>query len=302
MENEQLVVRIQAKIDVAADMLQLWEQNQGFIYKIVNQYRGYAEEDDLLQEGYLGLSAAVEHYRQEESVSFIHYAAYWIRQSIVRYIRGNGTVRIPESMQGRIREYKKICLKWQQTYSRKPSYSEICDFMGISGKTLGSIKKAAEISKIASLDVPVGDNGDNSLYDLLPGAADEEEEILDRIQKEQLCAVLWNVVDTLPGEQPQILRARYQEGMTLKEIARKKGITPEAVRQWEQKGLKELRKPSRSRKLRPFFEDRIYSMALKGNGVRSFQRTWTSSTERAAMWEKMEREHEETLQRIRGGS
>lgn len=39
-------------------------------------------------------------------------------------------------------------------------------------------------------------------------------------------------------------------------------------------------------------------MELNGNGAKSFQQIWTLSTERAALWEEMKREYEETLQRI----
>ena len=54
MDNEQLVIRIRAGIDVAENMLQLWQQNKGYICKIVNAYREYAEEDDLLSRGLSG--------------------------------------------------------------------------------------------------------------------------------------------------------------------------------------------------------------------------------------------------------
>ena len=56
--------------------------------------------------------------------------------------------------------------------------------MDISEKTLEGMKKAVGMAKIASLDVPVGEEKDSSLYDLLPGSVNEEEEILDRIQRE----------------------------------------------------------------------------------------------------------------------
>ena len=92
------------------------------------------------------------------------------------------------------------------------------------------------------------------------------------------------MVDALPGNEPEIIRKRYQEGLTFKEIGEELGLSMEAVRQWERKGLGELRKPSRSRILEEFLEDsRIYNSALHVNGVSSFNRTWTSSTERLAL-------------------
>ena len=47
MTNEQLVIRICAGIDEADNTLQLWQQNRGYINKIVNHYKAYAEEEDL---------------------------------------------------------------------------------------------------------------------------------------------------------------------------------------------------------------------------------------------------------------
>ena len=49
MTNEQLVIRIQAGDNIAEDMLQLWQQNRGYINKIVKAYIEYGEEDDLQQ-------------------------------------------------------------------------------------------------------------------------------------------------------------------------------------------------------------------------------------------------------------
>ncbi len=37
MTNEQLVLRIMAKEDVATNMLQLWKQNKGFIARIAKK-------------------------------------------------------------------------------------------------------------------------------------------------------------------------------------------------------------------------------------------------------------------------
>ena len=75
------------------------------------------------------------------------------------------------------------------------------------------------------------------------------------------------------------------------------GISVEAVRQWEYKGLRELRKPSKARILERFLEDgRIYNSALHGNGVSSFNRTWTSSTEKIAL-KRIEADEEEESRR-----
>ena len=69
--NEQLVARIRAGENEAECMLSLWQQNQGFIHKMAVRYSGFAEIEDLKQEAYIGLCAAVEHYDEDKGVPFV---------------------------------------------------------------------------------------------------------------------------------------------------------------------------------------------------------------------------------------
>lgn len=68
MTNEQLVIRIRAGIDVAENMLKLWQQNQGFIVAIAKRFQGYEDMEDLRQQGYIGLCQAVDGYNPDEGV------------------------------------------------------------------------------------------------------------------------------------------------------------------------------------------------------------------------------------------
>ena len=284
MTNEQLVIRIKAGIDVADNMLQLWQQNRGFIHKIVNQYKVFAEAEDLEQEGYLGLSEAVNHYNPDEGVTFLHYASYWIKQHIVRHIKSNGTVRLPEHIQERIRKYNRIVQKWQQDHHRSPSDEEICYFYGVSEKMLDKVHKARVMAQIGSLDVPVGEESDGTLYDLIPSGMDDKEDVLNKVANEELAEILWGMVEELPGRQSEVLKMRFKDNMKLREIGAVCGCSIDRARQIENKGLRTLRNPKRSRILREFLDDeRIYNSALHGNSVSSFSNTWTSSTERVAL-------------------
>ena len=301
--NEQLVSQIRAGIEVQSNMLLLWQQNIGYITKLVNHYKNYAEEEDLQQEGYLGLYEAAQHYDSDMGVKFLSYAGHWIKKRMTRYIKGNGTVRLPEYMQAKLLEYDRVVSKWQQIYNRKPSDAEICHSMNVSGKMLREIEKAAIMGKIGSLDVPVGEDGQTSLCDLQASKVDEEERTVERIRQEELATVLWGMVDSLEGAQPSIIRERYQEGKAIRRIAEEQGSTFEEVRQQEAKGMKELRKPKRSDRLRPFLPDSmIYSSGLCGNGFGRFSRTWTSSTERLALLEleRLEKEQKEWMEINRG--
>ena len=62
MTNEQIVEKIQRGEQVTDNMLTLWQQNKGFIISVALRYRDYEDIDDLMQQGYLGLYAAVLYF------------------------------------------------------------------------------------------------------------------------------------------------------------------------------------------------------------------------------------------------
>lgn len=284
MTNEQLVIRIKAGIDVSDNMLQLWEQNRGFVATVAKKFCGYAEMDDLMQEGYLGLCKAVDAYDPDEGAPFVNYAAYWLRQNMQRYVMNCGcNVRIPIHANVRARKYLKLCAAYEAKYGRKPTDRELERALGVSWNVLEDVKKSAAMLQIGSLDVPVGEDEDASLYDILPGQEDVEEAVTDRIQAEELRETLWTTVDELPEHQSKVLRMRYLGDQTFKKISEQVGRGYQRTVQIHNDALRQLRRPRYRKKLEPFLDREIYSSGLKGNGVGQFNRTWTSSTERAAI-------------------
>lgn len=309
MTNEQLVARIRAGENVGENMAQLYEQVKRFIHAAAWRYRDSGMVEDLEQEGFLALYDAVDGYDEAQGVRFLTYAEYWIRQRISRYLQVNGSsLRLPVHCQEKLLRYKRLCSSFQLEHGREPSEREIARLMGLTLEQVREIKGNACMARVGSLDAPVKglDGGeDTTVGDLVATPADPTGEAVDRVQRAQLCAVLWECVDSLPGQQPTVIRQRYQDGMSLREIGEVQGTTAEAVRQIHAKALRELRASRFSKRLRPFLPEaeRIYSMGLRGNGVGKFHRTWTSSTEKAALWldeqEERRRAHLEMLERVR---
>lgn len=309
LSNEQLVIRIKAGEDVAGNMEQLYNQVRRFIHAVAWKYRDSGGLEDLEQEGYLALYPAIDGYDPAQGVRFLTYAEYHIRQRMRRYLQMNGScLRLPVNCLERMQKYKRFCSSFQQEYGREPSGREAAGFMGLTLEQIEDIRGNACISRLGSLDSPVKglDGGeDTTVGDMVASAEDMEGDALERMHQEQLKAEIWDCVDSLPGQQPEVIRKRYQDNKTMEAIGREYGTSGEAVRQIQAKALRELRKPRYSKRLRPFVPDdeRIYGMALMGNGVGKFNRTWTSSTERVAMdvmdWEERRRMHLELLEGVR---
>lgn len=280
MTNEQLVTLIKARENVAANMAALYEQTRGFIHSIAWKYRGYEELEDLEQEGYLGLCDAVEGYNPDEGVLFLTYAAYWIRQRMVRYIEGAALFRRSAEGARFIRQYRKLENAMLVHRGRRPSDLEVRGFLKISQRSLDKLREAAEIGRIGYLDAPLAEDGETTLGDMVDAGIDVEGDVLDEVQAEELRAVIWPLVDGLGGQRAAVIRSRYQAHETGREIGARMGIGVQRVSQIEKEALRELRK--KHHLLRPFLPDDLGSLAYAGN-VGAFQRTWTSSTERAAM-------------------
>ena len=283
MTNEQLVIHIKAGEDVSGNMAQLWEQTRRFIHTIAARYQGQAEIEDLEQEGYLALCDAVDGYNPAAGFLFLTYARHRIRQRMVRYIQNNGSIRVPVHEWERVQKYKKLESAFLVQIGRKPSEDEMAYYMNITLKQVRSLKEVLRMGQMESLDKCFLDDGESTVGDMIPGQEDVEGAVLDVMDAGELQAVLWSEVDTLPDEQPEVIRARFQRGETLRATGERIGVTIGRVRQIESKALRELRKPSHSRKLQPFLPEAIGSRAYSGNGVEAFNRTWTSSTERIAM-------------------
>lgn len=288
--NEQLVQKIKAGEDVAGNMAKLWQQNRNFVYLVARKYaKTETEIDDLMQEGYLALYRAVEGYDLSAGASFISYAAYQIRQGLRRYWQNNRRIHIPIYTQDNILKYQKFLNAYQIQFGKNPTKEQICCYMGIDYDSLDKLKTAAEAGKAGSMDREIEGADGLTFGDTIEDPENHYDAVLDNLEREQLKNILWPLVDGLPGKAPAVIRMRYQEGLTLKEAGEAIGITIEAARRWQRKGITELRKPSRSELLRQFYKDgEIYSSGITGCGVECFKRSWTSSTERAAI-ELMER-------------
>lgn len=284
MTNEHLVALIQNHKDEAENMLELWKNNQGFIYMSAKHYSGREDVEDLMQVGYIGLCEAVDHYDAREGVQFITYAAFWVKQAMRRHVMSNGSLlRVPEYMAQQLTRYRQLILEYKKRFGREPAQREIRALLDVSWEMLERIEKAAVASNVGSLDAPIKDaDGELTVGDVVADSEDLEQDILDRVWQEELEAIIWPMVDELPDEQPAVIRARFQEGKTREEVGEDIGTTGSHVRTLEENALRKLRSSRCVKQLRPFVEDLAMPLAYQG-GISAFRRTGTSSTERAVL-------------------
>lgn len=276
MSNEQLALLIRAGDEVTQNMAILYEQNKRLIYSVAKRYQGYEEIEDLMQEGYFGLCAAVDHW-DPEAGSFITCAVLWIRQRMQRYVWSKGgIIRIPEYMRAALLKRQKYLDSYKKEHGREPSETQIKTFLGLNDKEYRLLIESESMAQIGSLDKPLTDDQEDTAGDMVPCSGDMEEDYITRAMQEDVRAA----VDDLDEKQAEAIRGRWFEGESYDEIGQNMEITREQARQLELKAFNELRKSSRVRKLREYImETDVY----RGTGLQTFRRTHTSSVEKAVI-------------------
>lgn len=235
----------------------LTEANLRLVVSIAKRWVGKTNMSfsDLIQEGNMGLIKAVERFDYRRGFHFSTYGTWWIRQAISRAIADQArTIRLPVHVVETINRLSRTTRALSQTLGREPTDAEIAEKMGISEDKVSNIKKIA--LEPTSLESPAGEEGDSEVYDFVvdENAKSPADSVVQTILKEQLLSV----IDTLTPREQKVVRLRYglddSHPRTLEEVGKEFNVTRERIRQIEAKALRKLRNPSRSKKLKDFWD------------------------------------------------
>ncbi|MBI1821280.1 MAG: RNA polymerase factor sigma-32 [Nitrospirae bacterium] len=220
--------------------------NLRLVYHIALEYRQNAFPlMDLIQEGNIGLMAAIKKFDPYKGIRVGTYASWWIRAFILRYILNNfrlvkvGTTQAQRKLFFNLQKEKQKLLF--QGYD--PEIKLLADHLQVKEKEVVEMDQRMGNWEV-SLDAPLHEHTDEPFGRSLPsGDPPLDDKVADEDLKNLFHEKLLEFAKTLNERDSDILHARIlsENPLTLLAIARKYHISKERARQLEEKILKNMK-------------------------------------------------------------
>ena len=215
---------------------ELVQRHLPLVRALARRYAGRGEAlEDIEQVGAIGLIKAIDRYELDREVALTTYATPNVVGEIKRHFRDKGwAIRVPRALQELNGKMGPTIERLTSRLGRSPSIAEIAAEFETSTELVLEALEAG--SAYAPLSLSAGPSGDEELDPMETiGTEDEEyERTDDRTSLEPALAAL-------PEREREILRMRFEDGLTQTQIAERVGISQMHVSRLIRRSLERMR-------------------------------------------------------------
>jgi RNA polymerase sigma-B factor len=190
--------------------------------------------DDLVQVACVGLVKAFDRFDPERGLMFSTFAVPTILGELRRHVRDRTwRLHVPRDVRELSVALVRVVEELSGELGRSPTIDELARRVGVSPEAILEARQAAETQLACSLDEPAYAGADESLADAL-GGEDRELARAERV------VVLERWMATLPERERAIVRLRFEEDLTQREVGERMGISQMQVSRLMRRSLAHL--------------------------------------------------------------
>jgi RNA polymerase sigma-B factor len=217
---------------------QLVERHLPLVRSLARRYAGRGEAlEDIEQVGAIGLLKAIDRYDLEREVSLTTYATPNVVGEIKRHFRDKGwAIRVPRGLQELNAKMSSTIERLTVKLERSPTIAEIAAELETTPEQVLEAMEAGSAYSTVSLSTGPG-GGDDADFDPMESIGAEDEEF----ERTEQRASLEPALDKLPDREREIVRMRFEDGLTQTQIAERIGISQMHVSRLIRKSLSRMR-------------------------------------------------------------
>ncbi|MEA2493225.1 MAG: polymerase sigma-B factor [Thermoleophilaceae bacterium] len=218
---------------------ELVQRHLPLVRSLARRYAGRGEAlEDIEQVGSIGLLKAIDRYDLEREVSLTTYATPNVVGEIKRHFRDKGwAIRVPRGLQELNAKMSGTIERLTTKLERSPTIAEIAAELETTPEQVLEAMEAGSAYSTVSLSTGPGGGGDDDDFDPMESIGAEDTEY----ERTEQRASLEPALDALPEREREILRMRFEEGLTQTQIADKIGISQMHVSRLIRKSLARMR-------------------------------------------------------------
>lgn len=179
------------------------------------------EMDDLQQVASLGLVKAIDRFEPGRGSKFTSYAAPTILGELKRHFRDKGwALHVPRELQERTLAVSRTTERLSKELGRSPTVKEVAAALGTTPERVLEANEASGAYETASLDAPTArEDGESAGLVELLGSDDDQYEL---VETREAIGSTWS---QLPPVEQAVLRLRFVEDLTQREIGERIGYS-----------------------------------------------------------------------------
>src|SRR5437867_6113851 len=198
---------------------------------------------DLISEGIIGLTKAVERFDRNKGAKLSTYAMWWIKQSIKRALANQSkTIRVPVHLADKLAKMRRVSLQMSDELGREPTDEELGEEIGIGSDKITRLKSVG--IRPASLDAPIADDDSTEFAEVI--GDDEAQTPFELLRDKNLRGEVDGLLEVLDPREKKIISQRFGldggQPKTLEAVSKDFGVTRERIRQMENIALAKLRR------------------------------------------------------------